>query len=388
MNSRLFTAIALFVLSGCDDRAPATLAPPPAPSLSLAPAMITDLGTIGEDEYSTANAINDRGQIVGSSRREVSGGSPIPRAALWTVSRAGVTVQDLGVLPDGDAAVAYDINRHGQAVGYSTTPTDQGQVRHATLWTVAREGVTMQDLGTLPEGVTSTAFGINGHGQIVGMSSYSSDLSTAHATLWTVGRAGVTVQDLGTLAGFEHSIAYAINKHGQIAGWSSNGSGPFGETGHVVLWTLGPAGVTMQDLGLGTTPEAVLAQAYGISAGGQAVGIDYGVPGAGEQQATLWTVDRAGVAVQNLGTLPEGELSEAWDMNAHGQIVGLGDAPDIIFHGVLWTVGRTGVTIQDLGALPGGLFSRANAINDHGQIVGESQYLGAAHAVLWSVGHD
>jgi probable HAF family extracellular repeat protein len=46
------------------------------------------------------------------------------------------------------------------------------------------------------------------------------------------------------------------------------------------------------------------------------------------------------------------------------------------------------VTIQDLGALPGGLFSRANAINDHGQIVGESQYLGAAHAVLWSVGHD
>src|SRR3954468_20479642 len=76
----------------------------------------------------------------------------------------------------------------------------------------------MIDLGALPGGVDSTAFGINDAHQVVGQSDTTGSFS--HAFLYS----GGTMSDLGTLGG-DYSTAKGINKTGQIAGSSSTAGG-------------------------------------------------------------------------------------------------------------------------------------------------------------------
>src|ERR1035437_7965957 len=70
---------------------------------------------------------------------------------------------------------------------------------------------TMTDLGT------GAACGININGPVVGSSG-----STGRAFLYTP---GVGVQDLGTLPGGTSSYAFGINDNGQIVGFSYTGDG-------------------------------------------------------------------------------------------------------------------------------------------------------------------
>jgi uncharacterized repeat protein (TIGR01451 family) len=73
--------------------------------------------------------INDSGDIVGTT----TGIWPVSMSAvLW---RGGEFI-DLGVLPTGTEAYAYDLNNEGVIVGTSTTGTPYGW--HAVTWTVAR----------------------------------------------------------------------------------------------------------------------------------------------------------------------------------------------------------------------------------------------------------
>jgi uncharacterized membrane protein len=121
-------------------------------------------------------AINSRGQIAGSSNTAVAGGTA-RHAALWTVTPTGVTVRDLGLLPGGRFAEAEGINDQGQVVGLGDTKRGSETVVRAALWTVTPTGVTVQDLGAL-QGGTSGASGINGRGQVVGS-------SREHAVVWS-----------------------------------------------------------------------------------------------------------------------------------------------------------------------------------------------------------
>ena len=72
-------------------------------------------------------------------------------------------LHDLGTLPGSDYSEATAINNRGQVVGSSTFSSGPS---HAFLY----ENGTMVDLGTLPGGFTSQALGINDRGQIVGYS--------------------------------------------------------------------------------------------------------------------------------------------------------------------------------------------------------------------------
>jgi probable HAF family extracellular repeat protein len=247
-----------------------------------------DLGLLNaNDFFSNAYGVNKSGQVVGQSGAA---------AFLWTKGK----MQDIGSL-GGVGTVAYGINSSGQVVGASALPNNQPQ--HAFLWTSSSG---MQDLGTLG-GATSIAYAVNDSGQVVGMS-YLSDNSTIHAFLWT---AITGLQDLGTLGGV-WSGAQAINKSGQVAGWSLTSSNA--EVGFIWDPIHGM-------ISLGTSRNQASTVALGINQSRQVVGeTDFG----GTSRGFLWT-QVTGLQNVNVFISPKNPfVTVAYGMNNVGQIVGNG----------------------------------------------------------------
>jgi probable HAF family extracellular repeat protein len=117
--------------------------------------VVTELGTLG-GEFSGSFDINDGGQVVGFS--DVNGGSSEAHAFLWTKASG---MEDLEILPGDTDCAAYGINGIGQVIGVSGT--------RAFIWTRQRG---MRDLNRLIPArsgwVLTSATGINMRGQIVG----------------------------------------------------------------------------------------------------------------------------------------------------------------------------------------------------------------------------
>lgn len=165
---------------------------------------MTVLGTLGGTVHSGANAINSSGQVAGYSH--IDPYHTRQHATVWN----GTTPIDLGI-----DSTANDINDAGQVVGTRNTIGGMGAAgTHATVW----NGTTATDLGTLG-GSKSIARAINNSGLIVGYSWLADDI-TVRATLWDN---GVAI-DLGTLGGSDSS-AGAINMAGAIVGASYTADG-------------------------------------------------------------------------------------------------------------------------------------------------------------------
>jgi probable HAF family extracellular repeat protein len=161
---------------------------------------MSDLGTLW-GIASSATAINERGQVVGSAA--INAVPDLQHAILWD---DGLII-DLGTL-GGSESWAADINNQGQIVGASDLPSDpHTRVRHAVLW----EGGVMTDLGALG-GVGSEAYAINDRGQVIGRIEMAS--GPAHAFLWEAG----TMIDLGAF------VLEGINERGQAVGYSPEGA--------------------------------------------------------------------------------------------------------------------------------------------------------------------
>jgi probable HAF family extracellular repeat protein len=256
-------------------------------------------------------------------------------AAAATLAQAQ-SITNLGTLPGGNYSNAWGISADGSVVVGFSDSTNGGR---AFRWTSAG----MTDLGTLPGGNSSEARGVSADGSFVVGTSTSA--SGGRAFRWT--SAGMT--DLGTLPGGNYSYAWGISADGSVVvGYSNSANG-----GRAFRWT--SAGMT----DLGTLPGGNHSVAYSVSADGSVV-VGYS-NNPNEGRAFRWT----SAGMTDLGTLPGGNHSVAYGVSADGSVVvGYSNSANG-GRAFRWT--SAGMT--DLGTLPGGNHSVAYGVSADGSVV-------------------
>jgi probable HAF family extracellular repeat protein len=249
----------------------------------------TYLGTLPGPglDYSVASGINNSSQIIGNSFTLGPGSSM--RGWIWEND----VMTDLGTL-SGDKSSANAINDQGQIVGYSQIYHPEDYMTHAFKW----ENGTMTDLGILPGEVNSAAYDINENGQIVGSSSHQMEtypfLSIYRPCLWDNGQ----VIDLGLPQGYVRGVATGINNQGQIVGWMATSLS--GGSSHPFIWENG----VLTNLNYHIPPNSgwVLRSASDINDNGQIIGS--GEAPAGSIQGYLLTPLLTSVEDEIAETLP------------------------------------------------------------------------------------
>jgi probable HAF family extracellular repeat protein len=255
---------------------------------------VTDLGTLG-GSFSLAAAINESGQVVGSSMTL----DDFTFQAFLSHEGSMISLGTLG----GSSSTAHAINASGQVVGESTIEFDIES--HGFLGDGTND---LTDLGTLG-GFYSAAYALNDLGVVVGES--DTDSFETHAFIYTNG----VMTDLGTLGG-AYSSASAVNSAGQAIGVSTTS----GDQSHGFIFS----GGVLTDLGtLGGSYSEPLA----LDNLGRVVG--YSALSNGSERAFLWQngsmVDLNAVLPPNSGWV----LLSADFINDFGRIVGTG-----LFNGV------------------------------------------------------
>ena len=196
---------------------------------------LTPLGSLGGGS-TTANAINDVGDVVGCSVAVING-SPTTRAFVY---RNG-SMMDIGSLANGGTSCANDINATGQVTGNSDTPTGQ---QRAFIY---QNGV-MTSLGDL--GASSVGNAINNAGLIAGTANNVGDryvIAFRYDAQLTPPQV-----DIGNLGGVAIT-SRAMNASGDIVGFAANAD----SRGTSYLYSNG----VLTDLGLvvgfPSTPNAI-----------------------------------------------------------------------------------------------------------------------------------
>ena len=332
-------------------------------------------------ESSLGRGVNELGEVVGRVYNvDPDTGDPKDRRAfLWD------SVNGVRLLPtlQGESS-PWDINQDGRASGYSFNAA--GQERAAHWDTVTNE---ILDLGTLTNtttgqsGPTSTAYGIDSLGRVVGYADIPNDSGSDiffHAFLWD-SQGGM--RDLGTLTtawpqwANGYSIAYMANANGEVVGTAMDDNfayRPF----------IYDAANGMQSLARDPAYLCSECQWYAVAINDSGL-IGGHVIAATDQSLPYYWPNSTADPVKI--TMPPGfPYGEIYSMNSAGVMVGLmwsSDQADAIEHAFIFDI-QNGV--RDLNALidsqSGLVLNHARDINNKGQIVGFGQLDGQRRAFL------
>jgi probable HAF family extracellular repeat protein len=288
-----------------------------------------DIGGIGSRGF----GISQTGAVVGDFA-QLEPSTP-NHAALF---RGGAPI-DLGVLPGALFSRANAVNSNGYVVGYSGSEFDSDNSR-AFVWT---RSAGMLDLGTLG-GPYAQAMALNDAGYATGNSSTALSIGARHAFLtqvWPGYGPAKPMRDLGTLGGTS-SYGMAINMSNHVVGYSMLNINY--DAVHAFLHN----GGAMIDLGSLTpnVPGADYSVALGINNSDQIVGYSYvGNVGSGyvKQAAFVFgNTPEAGMVnlndVISRATAAQYWLFAATAINDQGQIVACAyRGSDGLVHAVLLT---------------------------------------------------
>jgi probable HAF family extracellular repeat protein len=338
------TALTISILGACADANT-----PTTPSAALAPEAVSsntgvaatftvqDLGTLPGGTNSAGYAINNAGDVVGSS--ELGGGRSHP--ALWAV---GKPPKDLG-LPWGTFAAAYGINDAQTIVGYAAAGvTTVGWVWKKGTYTIVKPGTSSPYVSLVA---------INNSEVAVGWFR-NVNPQQLHAFKYTL-TGGVV--DLHPGPNYKESVAYSINDQGVVVGSVKLLNGDR----HVAMWS---ASGQFTDLG---TLGGTYGEAAAVNALGQVVGIS---SKSGRQMPFYW----ASGSMSSMGSV--GEVSGISDK---GRIVGS-------YNGKALTRRNVGSGVVTLPGLPvsWGGNGLAYAVNKCGSVTGmTSTAFRIYHAARW-----
>lgn len=307
--------------------------------------VMLDLGTLG-GKSSRASAINDQGDIAGVS--DATDGSL--HAVRW---EKGV-IQDLGAI-SGNTVL---LNQRGD-VAWNATASGANST-HAFLWTNGAA----QDLGTLG-GATSSARGLNDHGDVTGLSSTAG--GSTDVFLWSNGR----MQDIPASAPGIGLQSVGVNNHDWIAGTLTQGKG---DSTVIRAWIWEGDSIILIPLANINDKFSIavgITQHGAVFGNGLDLNFDEPLPFAWSRGAFMGPTGVAGFKTLN-------------DMNEQGVGIGIEDVRSgdsfhaVVFdNGVAWDMG-TLVPSGDVNDLSEGL-----AINAGGDAVGWSFTPPGTHPVLW-----
>ena len=306
--------------------------------------VVTNLGFLpGYASYSEATAINDSGQVVGSSWS-----SGYARAFRYS----GGVMTDLGGPSGYEGAEAYDIDASGHVAATVAIP---GYIARA-----AEYDGSWHTLAKLTgAGDYYWAYGSNDNGLSVGLQRWDNG-GGSYSWLPVEYNANThTTLSLGSL-GSDNGQANAVNNSNVAVGHSVNASGK----SRAFRYTDG-GGMTDLNVGDGSV-------AWDINNDGDIVGSGY--------NGYAWLRTSAGL-VTSLGALG-GTSSEAYAVNSSDWVVGMARTADNAQHAFVYRNG----TMTDLNSLlpagTGWTLTVASDINTSGQIVGYGTYGGVRTAFL------
>ena len=294
---------------------------------------VTNLGYLPGQTSSQALAVNNNGQVVGTSGN---------RAGTWDAA----THTPLQVSGTGAGASAWSVNDSGQIVGNTGA---NGAFFYNLITTV--------NVGPTTLNANPSVGAINNSGVIVGNSNSGAWMSASGAAPVFLGNFGFDTTAVEV---------HAINGSGVMAGAANTGARK-----ELVSWD---ANGTPHAQGLLMPGGAGIA--YGINNNGAVVGISP------LTSSSFAPVLASGGSLISLGTLG-GTLGVAYGINDAGQIVGYSMLTGFSNqHAFVYDSGQ----MYDLNSLvannAGWTLNAARAINNQGVIVGEGQFNGQLTAFL------
>jgi probable HAF family extracellular repeat protein len=316
---------------------------------------VMQLGSLGgpagmNGETTVPGAINDMGQIVGSS----SAGDGLWHPFITGANGVGMT--DLGLPAFAISGSATGVSRSGQVVGsfFMNDGTDRAFV-------TGKNGLGLIELGTLG-GASSQATGINSNGFVVGWA----DTSTSRQAFLAHPEQGF-MMELGAF-GWEYSYATGINDANQVA---VNGPVIIARQYRQHAFIVDENGFT--DLG---TLGGYDSFASAINASGQVVGQSDTGTGPHRAESRHAFITNPGVGgMRDLGTLG-GTFSGASGVNDKGVVVGTSHTANSPFHAFITGVNGAGMRdLNDMISLASGeILSYARGINNLGQVTATGSF--------------